>query len=248
MSDIFKDIEAYVIPSGIGKARVDFFKSKLAQNGACIITENQKFTALPVDKKVFVIFEQCTFDTWSSLDKALARKKFYMSLKDSVPLQFISTAWLSKCLEKKSFIPTDVYEMKPKSVEKIINTSCKRTLEETTSARKKPKLIEPVTPPIDLNISSGAEDIQVPKLDLESWSCAHSSKEQPVNLNKTLTDKLEELSQLYDVIGQKFKVTAYQKAVVGLKQCDHQITTLEVNSRTLSVFCLYSLCNCKCFV
>ncbi len=232
MSDWFKDLSVHLVPSGVGKTRVDLFKKKLIENGAALLNENQTLE-LPTNKEILILFEQSTFDSWSSLDKALSKKKFYISLKASKDsnFKFISTLWLSKCLEKKSCVEMDPYELKPviPKAETTNKESNKRLLtDEPTSSRKKSKLTKAEAAPIDLNTSSDSEEIPLPKLDIESWSCAHSSKEQPVNFNKKVTDKLEELSQLYDVIGQKFKVTAYQKAIVGLKQCDHPITTLEV--------------------
>ena len=92
MSDWFKDLSVHLVPSGVGKTRVDLFKKKLIENGAALLNENQTLEnqtlELPTNKEILILFEQSTFDSWSSLDKALSKKKFYISLKASKDSNF----------------------------------------------------------------------------------------------------------------------------------------------------------------
>lgn len=61
-----------------------------------------------------------------------------------------------------------------------------------------------------------------------SWTCAHSSKEQIVNHNKIITDKLEELCGLYESSKDKYRVVGYQKAIAILKNYPKMISTYKV--------------------
>ena len=65
------------------------------------------------------------------------------------------------------------------------------------------------------------------KVNTNSWTCAHSSKEQRINHNKKLTDKLESLMLIYENTKDKFRALGYQKAIQALKRCDHPITSFE---------------------
>lgn len=68
-------------------------------------------------------------------------------------------------------------------------------------------------------------------LSTNAWTCAHSSKEQKVNLHKHITDKLEEMSTIYESINDKVRSLAYQKAALALKRFPNQIKTKEVRKR-----------------
>ena len=63
------------------------------------------------------------------------------------------------------------------------------------------------------------------------WTCAHSSKEQPSNVNKHITDKLEEMSAIYENTKDKFRALGYQKAIIALKRCSTPIKTYEEASK-----------------
>ena len=65
-------------------------------------------------------------------------------------------------------------------------------------------------------------------LKADTWTCAHSSKEQTINHNKLLTDKLEDILSIYETTNDKFRALSYQKAILALKRCPYQIRTKEV--------------------
>ena len=68
------------------------------------------------------------------------------------------------------------------------------------------------------------------KMKVNSYTCAHSSNEQNVNQNKILTDKLEELGEIYSKTKDKFRAISYQKAVLALKHHNKPVTTYEVKN------------------
>jgi hypothetical protein len=68
------------------------------------------------------------------------------------------------------------------------------------------------------------------KMKVHSYTCAHSSNEQNVNQNKILTDKLEELGEIYSKTKDKFRAISYQKAVLALKHHNKPVTTYEVEN------------------
>lgn len=70
--------------------------------------------------------------------------------------------------------------------------------------------------------------------DSKTWTCAHSSKEQMVNHNKFLTDKLESILSIYETTNEKYRALSYQKAIAALKRCPHQIKTKEVCAKNWS--------------
>ena len=63
----------------------------------------------------------------------------------------------------------------------------------------------------------------------QSWTCARSSKEQ-VNHNKHITDKLEQMSSIYENTKDKLRAIGYQKAIMALKRCPHEIKSYKVNT------------------
>jgi hypothetical protein len=66
------------------------------------------------------------------------------------------------------------------------------------------------------------------KINASSFTCAYSSNEQKINQNKILTDKLEELGEIYSKTKDKFRAISYQKAVLALKHHNGPVTTYEV--------------------
>lgn len=121
--------------------------------------------------------------------------------------------------------------------------------EEKKSNIKKSKLMSQLNP--DSSYSEGESDQDERLLDINSsqdyfekelksqasallekktkfWTCAHSSKEQPINYNKQITDKLEEMLSIYESTKDKFRALSYQKAIAALKRRPHPISTYEV--------------------
>jgi DNA polymerase lambda len=256
-----KDTTAYVLPSGIGKARLELFKANLIKNGATLINENQELALSPTsNKSLIILFDTTIIDTWTSLEKALiAKKKLYPSLKQAIlnrkeTIRFVSTSWLSECLKINCLIDTADFEIQP--VEQGIKRPAEN--EPTCSGFGKKAKISSLkqtarslvaSTDFDISSSESVDDFDVePELDAqvanskintETWTCAHSSAEQAVNVNKHITDKLEEMSKVYEnQAREKFKAVAYQKAIVGLKRCSQAIRSYEVIDKS----CLISLC------
>jgi len=258
-----KDTVAYVLPSGIGKARLELFKANLIKNGATLINENQELTLSPTsNKRLIILFDRTIIDTWASLEKALiAKKKLYPFLRQAIlnkkeTIRFVSTSWLSECLKNNGLIDTADFEIKP------VEQGIKRPAENEPTCSgfgKKAKIsslkqtAQSLVASTDFDISSSESvgdfdvepglDAQVAlacsKINTETWTCAHSSAEQAINVNKHITDKLEEMSKVYEnQAREKFKAVAYQKAIIGLKRCSQVIRSYEVIDKS----CLISLC------
>ena len=83
------------------------------------------------------------------------------------------------------------------------------------------------------------------KFDINLLTCAHSSKEAKLNPNKHITDKLEEMADIYENTRDKFRANSYQKAVIALKRCKEPIKTKEVNVFVLQIWLYFNILESK---
>ncbi|XP_046558150.1 LOW QUALITY PROTEIN: DNA polymerase lambda-like [Haliotis rubra] len=65
------------------------------------------------------------------------------------------------------------------------------------------------------------------QLPVDKWICAQSSKSPKPNLNKHITDKLEEMVKNYESTNDKWRAFGYQKAIQALRRHPKPITTWE---------------------
>ena len=112
---------------------------------------------------------------------------------------------------------------------KKINSDCKKTdeIHRTTNDSSYTESEEDNYIRNDFNEENNSKKKFTP--DSKTWTCAHSSKEQSVNQNKYLTDKLESILSIYETTNDKYRALSYQKAISALKRCPNQIKTKEVN-------------------
>jgi hypothetical protein len=180
-ANYFKGLNVYLLPNGIGKNRVELFKNSLVKNGAYILDENKdidfkndsdNFTTDAKDQefdlniKWLVIVDENTIKSWDNLEKALAKKKIFISIKnehsdifqnlssnksffDSSKFRFVTSLWLTECLKQKKLINTKNFELKPEipneDTSKLVST-------------KKSFALEKFQPETDPEISKDAED------------------------------------------------------------------------------------------
>lgn len=247
LNNLFDGITAYILPNGIGKGRIELFRSNLVKYGACLIDD--KTEAFDDLNKLYIIFDEGIFEAWTSLEKSLkSKKKIYPIIKkllEDASIKFIKTSWLSQCLKTKSLYETTQFELKPDTED--IN-SLKRLSDPPASGQEDIKKAR-VSSDVNLkhearlaveyrsfessldsfgNSGSDSDDGTKTRIDPKSWTCAHSSTDQRVNLNQNLIEKLEQMAKVYEATKDKFKVNAYQKAIIGLKQCKSAITSIEV--------------------
>lgn len=167
----------------------------------------------------------------------------------------VNSQWVSECLKKKSLISTANYELKPlRKVlsEKKENLFAKSSqahkrhaqLEESEDDSKRAKTSLTKTDILDILTKSDGSDSEgeffsasespdktksplKKPVQTQTFVCAHSSSEQPVNPNKFLTDKLDELGSIYDKTKDRFRALSYQKASAVLKRHPEAVTSYE---------------------
>lgn len=231
----FKNIKAYILPSGIGKVRVEIFRNGLLKNGAFLIDENKTIESqLQEDMNFLVVYDETIITSWNDLEKAMSKKIFFTTKND---FKFVNTRWLSDCLRTKSFIDIKDYELRPvvlNKQEKAVGLYKESAQEEIGASNIKKRKINHSPEHYSSDSSNQSfkdladESEGFTKVDTNTWTCAHSSKDQKVNLNKNITDKLEQLSEIYENTNEKYKVVAYQKAIITLKRHNRTITSYEV--------------------
>ncbi|XP_005091641.1 DNA polymerase lambda [Aplysia californica] len=68
---------------------------------------------------------------------------------------------------------------------------------------------------------------QKPMVPVDKWICAQSSKSPKPNLNKHITDKLEEMVKAYESTNDRWRAFGYQKAVQALRRHPKVISSWE---------------------
>ena len=247
--NIFEEFHVFILSNGMGKSRVELFRNALLKGGATVIEENKELDLhKTTTAKWIIIYDESIIKTFENFEKAIGKKKFYTAFKNEFLksnetnklFNIVSTLWLTECLKTKSLIELKSYELLPPKVSK---TSLEIEVEnhkicETVFKRKISFQNEtPFKTPNEKNSSESGSDsgsdenneFSTKLVNSKVWTCALSSKEQLPNLNKHITDKLEELCSIYEKVKEKYKETAYQKAILNLKRCQYSITTYEVS-------------------
>lgn len=254
IQSIFEAKNIYILSNGIGRKRVDLFQTLLLKNGANLIDENNDSI-----RDCLIIYDETTFKQWDQIDKTLYKKKFYQNLsnKQFVNTLWLSECLKIKTLintqeyELKPVQLKRVLSVKQETVlpdNKILFKSNinKRPVETDSdnedSKRSKCFLTKSKINDILNDNDSDKDSSQSEyfsadesispvkkKINLKTFTCAYSSNEQRINHNKKLTEKLEELSSIYDKTKDKFRALSYQKAIAALKRCDKPINSFEVS-------------------
>lgn len=270
-SKFFDGQHIYILANGMGKNRVDLFKTALAKNGANLVDENQEINLTQIgDRFVYIIIDENTIKSWENVEKAMAKKKFFAGLK-TCKYKVIKSSWLSECIKQKRMVETVGFELvmdvvkknEPETsksamseklfaeqsravdnldenvldkickFEKKLNIDFRKTTkkeisDESNSDSEKKKPSKRMKTELDsssyTNSESDSNDAFDKEyferelktktqnlLDTKSWTCAQSSKEQKVNHNKHIIDKLEEMSSIYENTKDKFRALGYSK-------------------------------------
>lgn len=112
MARFLASLCVYVLPSGMGKNRLELFRSALDRHGARQIAEDAQ--TLPNDSHLVVLFDENTLKTYANVEKAIEKKKFYSEAKKNPSIcriHFVKSIWLSECLKQKRSIEFDSYEI-----------------------------------------------------------------------------------------------------------------------------------------
>jgi len=135
--EIFLNKNLYILPNGMGKNRVDLFKSSLLKYGANLIDEtstslnfdskqaeetNESSTNFDLNVNLIIVYDETNLVNWDNIEKALIKKKFYPILKNELEtngfdrVRVVNTMWLSECLKMKSLVSTQSYELSPSKI------------------------------------------------------------------------------------------------------------------------------------
>jgi DNA polymerase lambda len=241
-------LNIFILPNGMGRNRVLFFKDALLNNGASYMDDKvlEKFQ-FNDGNNLYILVDETSLNDWISIEKIISKKKFY-TLNVIDKIKIIKSSWLSECLKRKSFVDLSNYEIKNPENDKTF-TKIKRNSDEFINdtdfelivKKKKQKNLnssnsdnESDTDSYKSALSSFEESDNDNEIHTNSYKevsnsyiCTHSSKEQKINHNKDITDKLEELCLLYQNTKDKYRALGYQKAIAALKQHPKRITTLQ---------------------
>jgi DNA polymerase lambda len=220
------ELSVYILPNGMGKSRVDIFRNALLKLNVKII-EEIKGKIVFDGQELLILVDETSINDWDKFEKAISKKQIDKTIKYSV----VKSTWLSECLKlKKQIVMNDYLIIKPvtENNKVTLKRNLSRKSEDEEIKRSKQEEFES-----DSSESEGdnEESNETAKklLNSQAWICAHSSNELKINLNKHITDKLEELLKIYENTKDKYRALGYQKAIAALKRYPKKITTWEVS-------------------
>ena len=112
MARFLASLCVYVLPSGMGKNRLELFRSALDRHGARQIAEDDAQKPSNDSHHLVVLFDENTLKTYANVEKAIEKKKFYSEAKkNTCRIHFVKSIWLSECLKQKRSIEFDSYEI-----------------------------------------------------------------------------------------------------------------------------------------
>jgi hypothetical protein len=225
-------------------------------------SQNQKDEFDREGIKWIVIIDEIAFCTWDQIEKSLSEKKFFTSFilkfKDtklnSLPMRFVNSNWLSECLKQKKLLATENYELTPKF---NINASCEFKRESSClnddqnfPSKKKVRankaddsFINKECQEKESNTSRNSDNdkfhdnqLCFENINVDSLTCANSSKELKINSNRLILEKLEELASIYESTRDKFRANSYQKAIMAIKRLHEPIRTREVKNLIYKIY------------
>lgn len=219
-------LNVHILSNGMGKSRIDIFRNALLKNNIKII-EEIKGNIVFDGKELIILVDETSINDWDKFEKAISKKQFDKTIKYDV----VKSSWLSECLKLKKEIDMNEYLIQKPNIQEN-KATLKRNLSEKTDDEQKKRPRQEENESDSIESEENDEDLNEYNkkvLNSRSWICAHSSKELKTNFNKHITDKLEELLQIYENTNDKYRALGYQKAITALKRYPKQITTWEVS-------------------
>jgi hypothetical protein len=228
--------QIYVLPNGMGRHRVELFKTALAKNKAHVFDEKK-----PVpegDVEFLVLVDELAFSGWSNVFKAIGNKTVL-----AVPherLKVVKSSWLSDCLKNDTCLDTRPYEYcKPtddstcKSCSKRPSTNDDARVEKAQKRTKAEARESSDDSFRSTHSQVGSDPETVIKhacgVNPDLYICSKSSKDQTASFNKDIIDKLQEMVDVYQILNDKYRVLSYQKAILAVKTHPKRITSPEVS-------------------
>lgn len=208
---MFKDTQAYLLPTGIGGPRVKLFKTKLAEQGGAIANDESTATHVVVAESMEM----------PRLFKIIDPQKVSSSAK------IVRCTWISDSLKAGLLQPTLPYELSrtvdsperhdapiSKRVRHADASFISEASGSTSTAQAETGSLQP------------KHDSRKPFVS-NNWVCATASEEAPVNRNSFITDQLQAMVETYQSTNDHWRALGYEKAIRVLKQHPSEITSRE---------------------
>ncbi|XP_064465937.1 DNA polymerase lambda-like isoform X2 [Ornithodoros turicata] len=203
---MFSSLKVFILPTGIGAPRVKLFKSKIIEYGGEIANTAGAATHI-------VCMESMDLPRLTQIIK-----------KDAIshgPI-IVKSTWLSECLKQSSLLPTQPYEL-----------MLSNEIDTNADVPRKVKVSDACDPPSVTSQQPPCSPTQ--PLVSSKWICSTSSSEKSLNMNKHITDQLEEMVETYQSTKDHWRALGYEKAIKALKSHPTEITSWEVKETALSV-------------
>lgn len=246
--DFLKGVKAVILKAGIENARMKIFKSQLAKFGGLTFDKlSDDTTHLIVDEKFDItkILNILSVDTipdhihivksnW--LSKCF-REKSCIDVHEFIVERNLIKITTNTCDEKKIKAENNDFQEPKDEGNKLTDTphaiSTSNASEIHMSKRR--KLYDSDSENSSEYDPSDEEKLleneSVPStekmLKKGNWVCAQSSMNAIPNLNKHITDKLEEMVKKYESTSDKWRAFGYQKAIQALRKHPKQVTSWE---------------------
>ncbi|XP_071949012.1 DNA polymerase lambda-like isoform X2 [Antedon mediterranea] len=252
-SGFLSGIVVLILKASLSKARHEIFSKQVLKNGGKVMTEITSSTShvivaeemtpeklyriLNLDKCVYLNEIKIVKANW--LSESLAERKlidtheFEINLnayianindskkvetdKDDDHLKNIAPASGSKWTSPKK------YEPKANDIDSD-DSSYVPSEDDTDNLNDQHQLDN------DHDVSESSSNVFIKsanKLPKGDWACAKPSTNQPVNLNKHITDKLQVLQNAYENTKDQWRAFGYKKAINALKKHPTKVTTWE---------------------
>uniref|UniRef100_A0A2R5LF19 DNA polymerase lambda n=1 Tax=Ornithodoros turicata TaxID=34597 RepID=A0A2R5LF19_9ACAR len=195
---MFSSLKVFILPTGIGAPRVKLFKSKIIEYGGEIANTAGAATHI-------VCMESMDLPRLTQIIK-----------KDAIlhgPI-IVKSTWLSECLKQSSLLPTQPYEL-----------MLSNEIDTNADVPRKVKVSDACDPPSVTSQQPPCSPTQ--PLVSSKWICSTSSSEKSLNMNKHITDQLEEMVETYQSTKDHWRALGYEKAIKALKSHPTEITSWE---------------------
>ncbi|GFS00555.1 DNA polymerase lambda [Elysia marginata] len=216
-------LDIYILPAGIQKARLAVFKTQVEKYGGKV---QDRFCSTANLSHIIVE---------DNVD--MPRMKRILKLDSSLGLKVVKSSWLSLCLQNKKLENCEDYQLYEET------SDSNDFLPKAEIASNHNKSVELSRPTVTSNLSdyesSDDNDEQknektaifnvshIKSPQTEKWICAQSSKSPKPNINKHITDKLEEMVKTYESTNDRWRALGYQKAIQTLRKHPKEISSWE---------------------
>ncbi|KAK3728087.1 hypothetical protein RRG08_022138 [Elysia crispata] len=213
-------LNIFILPAGIQKARLTVLKTQVIRYGGRVqdmFDSTQNFSHIIVEDNIDI-----------------PRMKRILKLDSALEFTVVKSSWLSLCLRNKKLENCENYQLHE---EKKVNLNSPKKEDNVINPYNKSR--ENASDPVNSSdYESSDENEQNNEKDMtstlhlkspqtEKWICAQSSKSPKPNMNKHITDKLEEMVKTYESTNDRWRALGYQKAIQTLRRHPKEISSWE---------------------